>query len=231
MTSFHVLSSFHSEKFKSMDVRLQTPFSLLCCGPSGSGKTQWTKRLLENTEEMMTNIPDRIVWCYGEYQPAYQALSQQFPQIEFIEGIPSEVNEMFDSKMNNMIIIDDLMAEAASDKKICNLFTKGSHHRNLSVIFILQNLFYQGKESRTISLNSHYIVLFKNPRDRSQIVHLAKQMFPNNIKFLQESYADATSKPFGYLFLDFKPNCPDNMRVRTNIFPLETPHFVYVQKK
>ena len=223
--------SFCFETLKNMDVRLQTPFSLLCCGPSGCGKTQWTKKLLENTEKMMTNQPDRIIWCYGEYQPAYRELSEQFPQIEFMEGIPSDVCEIFDPKVNNMIVIDDLMAEAAGDKKITNLFTKGSHHRNLSVIFILQNLFYQGKESRTISLNSHYIVLFKNPRDRSQIIHLAKQMFPGNVKYLQEAYADATSKPYGYLFLDFKTNCPDNMRVRTNVFPQETPHYVYLPKK
>ena len=141
-----------------MDVRLQAPFSLLCCGPSGCGKTQWTKKLLENSLNVMSHQPDRIAWCYGEWQDGYRELSEQFPLIEFIEGIPSNVFDMFDPKMNNMIIIDDLMAEAAGDKKIANLFTKGSHHRNLSVIFILQNLFYQGKESRTISLNN---VLFK----------------------------------------------------------------------
>ena len=34
---------------------------------------------------------------------------------------------------------------------------------NLSVILLLQNLFYNGKEIWNISLNTHYIVLFKNP--------------------------------------------------------------------
>ena len=72
-----------------------------------------------------------------------------------------------------MIIIGDLMAEAGSDKKVTMLFTKGLHHRNLTITFIFQNLFYHSKESRTISLNSHYAVLFKNLRDRAQIVHLA----------------------------------------------------------
>ena len=107
-----------------MDVRLQTPFSLLCIGPSGSGKTQWTKRLLENTGEMLTNCPDRIVWCYAEYQPTYVELANQFPQIEFVEGIPSDVGEMFDPKVNNMIIIDDLMEQAVSDKNVANIFNE-----------------------------------------------------------------------------------------------------------
>ena len=214
-----------------MDVRFKTPFSLLCCGPSGCGKTIWTKSLLENAKTMLTNYPDRITWCYGIFQESYSEIAKQFPQIEFIEGIPSDVCEMFDPKMNNLIIIDDLMAEAAGDKRIASLFTKGSHHRNLSIIFILQNLFYQGKESRTISLNSHYITLFKNPRDMSQITHLSRQMFPGNAKFMQESYRDATNKTYGYLFVDLKTSTPENMRLRTNIFPHEHPHYAYIPKK
>ena len=51
----------------------------------------------------------------------------------------------------------------------CKPFSRGSHHRNLSVIYIVLNLFYQEKDSRSISLNSHYLILFKNPRDKLQI--------------------------------------------------------------
>ena len=72
--------------------------------------------------------------------------------------------------------MDDQMIEAGKDNRIVNLFTKGSHHRNLSVIYIVQNLFHQGKGNRSISLNSHYLVLFKNPRDKLQILTLAEQI-------------------------------------------------------
>ena len=84
------------------------------------------------------------------------------------------------------------MSETRSDKKVTNLFTKGSHHRNLSVILSQQNLFYNGKESQTISLNAHYIVLFKNTRDNTIVTSLAKQMYPGKVKFLQEAFGDAT---------------------------------------
>ena len=76
-------------------------------------------------------------------------------------------------------MLDDQMIDASNDKRIVNLFTRGSHHRNLSVIYMVQNLFDQGKGSRSTSLNSHYLVLFKNPRDNKlQILTLAKQMYP-----------------------------------------------------
>ena len=40
------------------------------------------------------------------------------------------------------------------------------------------NLYYQGKESRTMSLNSQYLVLFNSPRDQQQVMVLARQMYP-----------------------------------------------------
>ena len=39
---------------------------------------------------------------------------------------------------------------------------------------LVQNLFPKNKETRTISLNAHYMVVFKNPRDKSQISHLTR---------------------------------------------------------
>ena len=55
---------------------------------------------------------------------------------------------------------------------------------------------------------------FQNPRDQSQIRHLACQMFPSKPKFLQVAYEDATKDTYRYLFLDFHPNSPEIARVR-----------------
>ena len=105
----------------------------------------------------------------------------------------------------NLIVFDDQMIDASKDQRIVNLFTRsGFHQRNLSVIYILQNLFHQGKGSRTISLNSHYLVLFKNPRDKLQILTLAKQMSPGQTGFFLDQYEEAVKTPFGYLLIDLK---------------------------
>ena len=102
-----------------------------------------------------------------------------------------------------------------------NLFTRGSHHRNLSVIYIVQNIFHLGKGSRSISLNSHYLVLFKNPRDKLQILTLAKQMYPGQTDFFLNHYEEAVKRPFGYLLTDLKTTTQDNCRLRTNVLPSE----------
>jgi hypothetical protein len=46
-------------------------------------------------------------------------------------------------------------------------------------------------------------------RDASQIIHLAKQLYPSNTKFFQQAYELATKDPYSYLFVDLTPTCPD----------------------
>jgi hypothetical protein len=90
-------------------------------------------------------------------------------------------------------------------------------------------VFNKGKENRNISLNTHYLVLFKNPRDSAQIAHLGRQIFPERVKYFREAFADATSRPYGYLLVDLKTTTPDDLRLRTDIFP-DKDTIVYVYK-
>jgi len=146
--------------------------------------------------------------------------------VEFNEGLPSLAE--FDGEKHTLVVIDDLMHE--TNEIVSKLFTRVSHHANVSVIFITQNIFHPDKETRTITLNAQYLVLFKNVRDKSQIAHLSRQMYPNKSKHMIESYTDATSKPYSYLFVDLKPNTEDNYRLKADIFPDDVHNYVYVSK-
>ena len=61
---------------------------------------------------------------------------------------------------------------------------------------MLQNIFPRGTQSRTISINAQYQVLFHNPRDNLQITILAKQLCPCNSKDFIEIYKRAKSRPY-----------------------------------
>ena len=204
-----------------MTLKLKHPFTCIVAGPSGSGKTVFTTRLIENAKVLIEPAPDRILWCYGIYQTFFNDLKN----VEFHEGLPNLDN--FDGKQRTLLILDDLMHE--TDDRVSQIFTRVSHHKNVSVLYLTQNLFYGSKQNRTMNLNSHYLVLFKNARDATQISHLAGQMYPGISKFMIESYRDATSKPFSYLLVDLKPDTEDRFRLRSNIFPGET-HYVYLSK-
>jgi len=68
---------------------------------------------------------------------------------------------------------------------------------------------------QTISLNAQYVVLFENPHDSSQFVHLAKQLYPHNSRFLHKAYIDATKRLYGYILLDLRSDQDDDLRLRT----------------
>lgn len=199
------------------------PFTCIVSGPTGSGKTSLVKSIIE--QKAISPKPKNILWLYAADQPLYKDLTN----VKFYQGIPEDIEDRFDKNKTNLLIIDDLMTKCHSDERLTRLFSVGSSHMNLSIIFIIHNIFHQGKEMRNISLNSHYIILFKNPRDSLQISTLARQMYPGNSKFLIEAYQDATSKPHGYLLIDCKPKTEDNLRVRTGILPKDI-HYVYIPR-
>ena len=199
------------------------PTSVVIAGPSSSGKTAFVIKVLKYS--LILPFPNRIVWLYKEWQSAYDNLKEFLPKTEFLNGIDEDIFGSFKTSDRNLVVIDDLMTTAGDSKQISKLFTQESHHRNLTVIFIVQNLFYQGMEMRTISLNSHYLVLYKNPRDKSQIRYLAIQIYPENSKFLSAVYHHATQEPHSYLLVDLHPETPEDYRILTNIFPGERIRF------
>lgn len=197
------------------------PFSAIVAGPTSCGKSSFVCDFLKHMKEICSVEFKNILWCYDEMQPLYDLNG-----VDYYQGIP-DLN-MFDGKKPQLIIIDDLMREC--DGRVVDIFTKGSHHRNLSVFYITQNLFHQGKGQRDISLNASYIIYFKNPRDKTQIRFLSRQILPENVKFVEDAYKDATNKAHGYLMIDLKQNTNDLYRFKSNIFPNEYT-ICYIPKK
>ena len=114
------------------------------------------------------------------------------------------------------------MTDARKDKRTVNLFTHGSHRQNLRVVYIdVQNLCHKRPGSRSISLNSHYLVLFKNSRNKLQILTLAKQMYPGQTDLFLNQYEEAVQRHFGYLLIELKTTTQDNCRLQTNVLPSE----------
>jgi len=101
----------------------------------------------------LTNFTE-VVWCYGEYQTLYDQITsgRKSPTpVRFHAGI-ADILSFKPSDGPRLLCIDDLMAESGSE--VVYLFTRLSHHRNLSVMFITQNMFYKGKGKRDMNPNS-----------------------------------------------------------------------------
>ena len=203
---------------KLTNMTFKHPFSMEVSGPSGSGKLVWTKKLLLSS--LIQPSPERIIWCFGQWQPLYDNIRKKIPRIEFVNGIPDHLNDQhyIDVSKRNILVFDDLMTEAKCDQRIADLFTKGSHHRNISVVYLTQNLFPQGKAGRDIILNTQYMVLFNNSIDRQQVAILARRIYPSMSAVFMKRFERATSYPYGHLVIDLKLDTAEKDRLHTEIF-------------
>jgi len=148
----------------SDDLKFKHPFTCILSGPSGSGKSSFCIRCLQNLDALCTerDFDGGVIWCYSEKiaVPSPTVLSNN---ILFNEGVPADFDNARDRPF--LVILDDLLNDVYS-KQVCDLFTKGSHHRNISVILITQNLFHQGRFCRDLSVNAKHLVLLKKSGTR-----------------------------------------------------------------
>jgi hypothetical protein len=204
-----------------VDVRLKSPFTAVVTGPTSSGKTRLLLRLIESSDSVCTQPPIEIIYCYGEWQPNFETINN----VTFHEGMIDIDKEIPSDARPRWVIIDDLMNEISSQTSIDNLFTKGSHHKNISVFFVTQNPFK--KEHRTMSLNAHYYFWFKNPRDKLSVVNFTKQAFPGIASKVLDVYTKATTQPWSYLLFDLRQETDDKHRLIGDYASEEKPMKIY----
>ena len=155
----------------------------LVSGPGDYGKSSFCIRFLQNLDALCTerNFDGGVIWCYSEKTAVP---NKQLPvlknkkKIRYNEGVPADFENPHGRTC--LITFDDLLNDAYS-KEVCGFFTKGSHHWNISVILITQNLCHQGRYCGNISLNDKYLVLLKNVRDKNQFMFLDHQVYPEII--------------------------------------------------
>ena len=202
-----------------MSVRLEWPSSCIISGPSWAGKTELLFKLITNIRDLYVLQPEQLVYYYGG--PWHSAFTPYKNRVKFISGTPV-ISDYEDSKPT-LMILDDLLSqcsEKSANQVITDIFTRDSHHLNISVLLVTQNFF--APCLRTISLNAQYIVLFRNIRDTNQIGVLARHIYgAKKSQVFMEAYDDATSKPYGYLFVDLHPKSNNLLRLRDQILPNE----------
>ena len=113
-----------------MDVDVQSilfqhPRNIFITGPSGCGKTEFVHKLIDYRKDLFNIEPERVVWCYKEWQQTYSLMQEkfnsqfnsQFEFIKFVEGIPMDENEIVsDVSIPHLIVFDDMLGEKDEEK-------------------------------------------------------------------------------------------------------------------
>ncbi len=233
-----------SETNSEVYLPIISPATIFISGATQSGKSTLIKAIVDRSRRMFTEPVHKAVWCYSMWQPLYQRIQDEEaaatdtsrPPIVFRKGLPTEEEltelsgdgVLVDSggkPRHTLLILDDLIHEVCSDAAMCRIFTTLSHHLNISVCLLSQTLFPSvcyGRYARTISLNSHYLILFRNRRDLSQINTLSKQLFPGRSNYFVRTFDKATNaKPYAYLLVDLSPHGEEKYQLRSNVLPGE----------
>jgi len=206
------------------NLRLLNHSSIVIAGPSLSGKTVFTRHLIAN-DSIMFNSPFKYKYWFSAYKPKEE---EKIQDVHYEVGVPDSFDHL---QPDSVVVLDDLMNDIASNKAVTNLITRGVHHRRLCVIILTQNLYQEGGHNRTRNLNTHYLIMFKNPRNAQQIASISHQMFPGQKDHLVKVYETATKMAHGYLLIDLCQTTDDALRLRAHVLPHEKPMYAYVRYK
>ena len=216
------------------DARLRNPSTFIVSGPSQSGKTSLVLDLIINGGQLFedSRCLQKIYYFYKQWQPKYDQMSKSSLNVEFIQRLPNvaqirELANVYSAIGGCIMVLDDFMQEVSKDISV--LFSALSHHMNITTFLLTQNLFYRNPVFRDISLNATYVILFKNPRDASQISTFARQYRPGRNNFITQVYRDVTKLPHSYILFDNHQATPDIIRIRSNLLARDTPLTVWVE--
>ena len=192
-----------------MPIKFIANHNCIIYGSTGVGKTHFMLRILK--ERLIEPFPSNIVYLYGVRQPFMNEWNNGVnPDIQFVEGL-----DFHQVKDDSILIIDDLLL--SNNREVAKTFILGSHHRCISVFYLTQNLFPKDDMFRLMSLNSHYFVLFQNPRNQQQVFTLARQAFTDLTAF-SAAYKRASLNPRGFVLLNFNPLLPKELSIVTDFW-------------
>ena len=176
------------------ELKLISPFSCMVAGCTGSGKSVLVLDWLKAPQHVFRENDREIYYFYGStFQESFKDPSLH--HVRFSSDIKL-LTELATTKHESriLIILDDLMCMTAQSAVILDLYTKGSHHFNIDIVNIVQNIFHNGRGSTfiTMKVNSQYFVI-KQFIDETKLRLLARAVGVNHDE-LTAAYEDSLSK-------------------------------------
>ena len=200
------------------------PGSKICLvGKTNSGKSTLLKEMLEQSDDIFTEIPSTIYFVYHHrqdfFQPLRQALATKGIRIVFIHRNVPEAIENPERK--HLVLAVDDFNEQRDIPTVANYFLRAARHNKITIIINFQTLFVNNDHFRAIMSNADFIALFYMTKIASQLKCFAYQLFGDkkvSDRFIN-LYHILTNEPNGSLILDLRQSVTHRIR---NTFSLCT---------
>ena len=210
------------------------PTQIIISGPTKAGKTTLTTQILAHRDLMFANPPLQEIYWFYTMEPSISQPRALLPGVNFIQGHPTmEKLESMDVSVPKLVVLDDMMDmvdKKATFEDLKRLFTAVSHHNNMTVIFIVQDL-YVHKNMTRLANQAENILAMCNGAAGYQVAKLSNKLFgPGHEPFIRWAILHTLShSPYGYLLLSTGAGVPECRRVRSKILPEEDNTF-YIKK-
>lgn len=142
------------------EFKLISPFACFVVGCTGSGKSVTVLTWLKHADKVFKTKFKKIFYFYGStHQNIFN--DKKLSHVHFSNNLSfmeSVITKCHPSP-GILVILDDLMHVTGENAIFQHLYTKGSHHLNISVINIVQNIFFRSKNFVTLKENSQYMFI------------------------------------------------------------------------
>ena len=194
-----------------MPIKFLANHNTIIFGQTGAGKTHFILNVIKN--KLVHPFPNKLYYMYNveqEFMKTWNTTEHQ--PIKFIKGLDFE---QLDTSEPSLLVVDDLVL--STNKTVAEMFILGSHHKQISLFYITQNLFPNDPIFRIMSANAHYYILFHCQRHFRQVHTLARQIYVGeDLKRIINAYKRASEKPRGFIVLSFSPLLPQELTVVTD---------------
>ena len=186
-------------------ISLEMKGCIMLGGPSGCGKTTLIYSLLSSPILVPNPFRHRIFFIFKEWQPLYDKLKAMHGErIRFAREYTDKIESQLTPRQPCIIVFDDLMSTVTP--RIENLFTTYAHHRKVTVMLVMQNMWLQNKSMVTVRRNIDFLILFDQRQDRLSVKTFANRSYPECTGKFMDCYASAVARSeHGALTCDMRP--------------------------
>ena len=163
-----------NQQIREVKYKIKSPSVVILAGPTQSGKTTLITNLIRHNAYWSEVVPEEIIYCYEVWQAKFNDLQSI---VNFHKGLIDLEKDVPDDGKHRWVILDDMMEEVAKSPETQKAFTVYSHHKNVTIFFLIQNFFE--KCLRTITLNAHYVAFFLKSERQIANPYLGTKGFSN----------------------------------------------------
>ena len=191
-----------------MPIKFLANHNTIIFGQTGVGKTHFILNVIRY--RLIHPFPKKLYYMYNVEQEFMNTWNRnENSPITFVKGLDFA---QLDTSEPSLLVVDDLVI--STNKEVAEMFILGSHHKQISVFFITQNLFPNCPVFRTMSANAHYYVIFQCQRNYRQVHTLGCQIFVgDDLKRITNAYKRASETSRGFIVLSFSPLLPRELTV------------------